>query len=40
MKRYGLTVVFQVCFVDVIWNFGFHDVQLQRECLILVKMSQ
>lgn len=24
----GLTVVFQVCFVDIIWDFGFHDVQL------------
>lgn len=29
--RNGLTVVLQMCFVDVIWHFRFHDVQLQRK---------
>lgn len=26
----GLTVVFQVCFIDVVWDFGFYDVQLEN----------
>lgn len=27
-QRLQLTVVFQMGFVDIIWNFGFHYVQL------------
>lgn len=27
----ALTVIFQVCFVNIIWHFGLHDVQLQNK---------
>lgn len=41
-KACRLTVVFQMCLVDVIWDFGLHDIQLgtERDLSIQIKSWQ